>query len=248
MNFGLKDQVVMITGGGSGIGAEAARTFAAQGAKVAVVDRNLAGAHAVQESILAAGGQARAYEMDVTDEASVQGIVESIQRDLGSVSVLVNNAGFTRDMKILRMSLADWSSVIDVILKGAFLCSRAVLPAMMEAGYGRIVNISSRAHLGNPGQANYSSAKAGIIGFTRALSLEYGKNNITVNAVAPGIINTAAVTQLPHYAKIKESAERTTPIPRIGEPEDVANAIVFLGSRLSSYITGETLHVTGGRY
>nr|WP_269759540.1 SDR family oxidoreductase [Variovorax sp. E3] len=119
---------------------------------------------------------------------------------------------------------------------------------MVEAGYGRIVNISSRAHLGNPGQANYSSAKAGIIGFTRALSLEYGKNNITVNAVAPGIINTAAVVNLPHYGKIKEAAERTTPIPRIGETEDVANAIVFLGSRLASYITGETLHVTGGRY
>lgn len=248
MDFGLKDQVVMVTGGGSGIGAEAARSFAAQGAKVAIVDRNLAGANAVRHEIAAAGGRAAAYETDVTDEASVQQTVDAIQRDLGPVSVLVNNAGFTRDMKILRMSLADWSSVVDVILKGAFLCSRAVIPAMVEAGYGRIVNISSRAHLGNPGQANYSSAKAGIIGFTRALSLEYGKNNITVNAVAPGIINTAAVTNLPHYGKIKEAAEKITPIPRIGEPEDVANAIVFLGSRLSSYITGETLHVTGGRY
>lgn len=248
MDFGLKDQVVMVTGGGSGIGAEAARSFAAQGAKVAIVDRNLAGANAVRVEIAAAGGRSAAYETDVTDEASVQQTVDAIQRDLGPVSVLVNNAGFTRDMKIMRMSLADWSSVVDVVLKGAFLCSRAVIPVMVEAGYGRIVNISSRAHLGNPGQANYSSAKAGIIGFTRALSLEYGKNNITVNAVAPGIINTAAVTSLPHYERIREAAEKITPIPRIGEPEDVANAIVFLSSRLSSYITGETLHVTGGRY
>lgn len=248
MDFGLKDQVVMVTGGGSGIGAETARLFASLGAKVAAVDRNLVGAQAVIDEIVAAGGQAKAYEADVTDEQSVQRTVETIQQDLGRVSVLINNAGFTRDMKILRMTLADWSSVVDVILKGAFLCSRAVLPGMIEVGYGRIVNISSRAHLGNPGQANYSSAKAGIIGFTRALSLEYGKNHITVNAVAPGIINTAAVTELPHYDKIRESATKITPIPRIGEPIDVANAIVFLSSPLASYITGETLHVTGGRY
>jgi 3-oxoacyl-[acyl-carrier protein] reductase len=248
MDFGLKGLVVMITGGGSGIGAEAAKSFAALGAKVAVVDKNLEGALVVSAAIREAQGIATAYETNVTDEASVNATVEQIQRDLGSVSVLVNNAGFTRDMKITRMSVADWESVIDVVLKGAFLCSRAVLPGMAEADYGRIVNISSRAHLGNPGQANYSSAKAGIIGFTRALSLEWGKHHITVNAVAPGIINTSAVTNLPHYQKIRESAERTTPIPRIGEVDDVANAIVFLGSRLASYITGETLHVTGGRY
>jgi 3-oxoacyl-[acyl-carrier protein] reductase len=248
MDFGLNGLVVMVTGGGSGIGAETARSFAALGAKVAVVDRNREGAQAVCDAILAVGGQAAAYVADVTDEVSVNDTVARTQHELGPVAVLVNNAGFTRDMKITKMTVADWDSVVDVILKGAFLCSRAVLPGMAEAGYGRIVNISSRAHLGNPGQANYSSAKAGIIGFTRALALEWGKHNITVNAVAPGIINTSAVTNLPHYQKIKESAERTTPIPRIGETGDVANAIVFLGSRLASYITGDTLHVTGGRY
>jgi 3-oxoacyl-[acyl-carrier protein] reductase len=248
MDFGLNGLVVMVTGGGSGIGAETARLFATLGAKVAVVDKNREGAQAVRDAILAAGGQAAAHEADVTDEASVNDTVARVQQELGTVAILVNNAGFTRDMKITKMTVADWDSVVDVILKGAFLCSRAVLPGMAEARYGRIVNISSRAHLGNPGQANYSSAKAGIIGFTRALALEWGKHNITVNAVAPGIINTSAVTNLPHYQKIKESAERTTPIPRIGETVDVANAIVFLGSRLASYITGETLHVTGGRY
>ena len=248
MDFGLNGQLVMITGGGSGIGAETAKSFAALGAKVAIVDKNMAGAQAVRDEIVNAGGKAGAYECDVSDEAAVVQTVARIQQEMGSVNVLVNNAGFTRDMKIGRMSVADWDSVIDVILKGAFLCSRAVLPAMVESGYGRIVNISSRAHLGNPGQTNYSSAKAGIIGFTRALALECGKNNITVNAVAPGIIKTAAVTSLPHYEKIREAAEKTTPIPRIGEPQDVANTIVFLSSRLAAYITGETVHVTGGRY
>jgi 3-oxoacyl-[acyl-carrier protein] reductase len=248
MDFSMNGLVVLVTGAGSGIGAETAKSFAALGAKVAVVDKNRDGAQIVRDAIVGAEGVAEAYEMDVTDEDSVKGIVERIQRDLGSVSVLVNNAGFTRDMKITKMSVTDWDAVVDVVLKGAFLCSRAVLPGMADARYGRIVNVSSRAHLGNPGQANYSSAKAGIIGFTRALSLEWGKHNITVNAVAPGIINTTAVTNLPHYEKIRESAERTTPIPRIGETADVANAIVFLGSRHASYITGETLHVTGGRY
>lgn len=248
MDYGLKGQLVMITGAGGGIGAEAARSFASLGAKVALVDKNLKGAASVRDEIVTAGGKAAAYECDVSDEASVQDTVARIQKDQGRVDVLVNNAGFTRDMKITRMTVVDWDLVVDVILKGAFLCSRAVVPGMVENGYGRIVNISSRAHLGNPGQANYSSAKAGIIGFTRSLALECGKHNITVNAVAPGIINTAAVTNLPHYQKVREAAEKTTPIPRIGEAQDVANAIVFLGSSLASYITGETLHVTGGRY
>lgn len=248
MNFGLNGQLVMITGAGGGIGAEAAKSFATLGARIALVDKNRAGAESVRDQILAAGGAAAAYECDVSDEASVNDAVARIRNDQGTVNVLVNNAGFTRDMKITRMNVSDWDSVVDVILKGAFLCSRAVVPGMIENAYGRIVNISSRAHLGNPGQVNYSSAKAGIIGFTRALALECGKHNITVNAVAPGIINTAAVTNLAHYEKIREAAEKTTPIPRIGETQDVANAIVFLGSRLASYITGETLHVTGGRY
>lgn len=248
MDFGLNGQVMMITGGGGGIGAETARAFARLGAKVGVVDRNRTAAEAVCDAIAAAGGKAAAFEADVTDEASVQSTVQDIARQLGPVGVLVNNAGFTRDMKITRMTLNEWDAVVDVILKGAFLCSRAVIPGMVDVGWGRIVNISSRAHLGNPGQANYSAAKAGIIGFTRALALEYGKHRITVNAVAPGIINTAAVTNLPHYDKVREAAERTTPIPRMGEPADVAGAIVFLASRLAGYITGETLHVTSGRY
>lgn len=248
MDFGLREQVAMVTGGGSGIGATVALQLAGEGCSVAVVDINEKGANAVTEDIVQAGGRAVAVHCDVSDEASVQQALHAVRRRLGAPGILVNNAGFTRDMKITRMTVADWDSVVDVILKGAFLCSRSVLPDMALAGHGRIINISSRAHLGNPGQTNYSSAKAGIIGLTRALALEWGKHNVTVNAVAPGIIETDAVKALPHYEKIRDAAVRSTPIPRLGATEDVANAIVFLASRLSAYITGETLHVTGGRY
>jgi 3-oxoacyl-[acyl-carrier protein] reductase len=146
------------------------------------------------------------------------------------------------------MSEADFDAVVDVILKGAFLCARTVVPGMTERGWGRIINMSSRAHLGNRGQANYSAGKAGLIGFTKALSLELGRNNITVNAVAPGLIGTAAVRNLPHFENIREAAEKNTPIPRIGEPEDIAAAVTFLASERAGYITGEVVHVTGGRY
>jgi 3-oxoacyl-[acyl-carrier protein] reductase len=175
-------------------------------------------------------------------------MVDAAVTSLGGLHILVNNAGFTRDMRITKMSADDWDAVVDVVLKGAFLCTRAAIPHLAEQKWGRIVNISSRAHLGNAGQANYSAAKAGLLGFTRAMALENGRNMITVNAVAPGIIGTDAVTGLPHFAKIKENAEKTTPIPRIGEVEDVAAAITFLASEAAGYITGEVLHVTGGRY
>jgi 3-oxoacyl-[acyl-carrier protein] reductase len=151
-------------------------------------------------------------------------------------------------MRISRMGVDDWDAVVDVIMKGAFLCTRAVIPHFTEQKWGRIVNISSRAHLGNPGQANYSAAKAGVIGLTRAMSLEAGRAFITVNAVAPGIIDTPLVRSLPHFDKVRENAERTTPIPRIGQPEDVADAVAFLVSERAGYISGDVLHVTGGRY
>jgi 3-oxoacyl-[acyl-carrier protein] reductase len=151
-------------------------------------------------------------------------------------------------MRITKMSEADWDAVVDVVLKGAFLCTRAAIPPMAAQGFGRIINISSRAHLGNPGQANYSAAKAGIHGFTKAMALENGRNWITVNAVAPGIVDTDAVKGLPHYQKIRANAEKNTPIPRIGAPIDVASAVAFLASEFAGFITGEVLHVTGGRY
>ncbi|MXO60661.1 SDR family oxidoreductase [Altererythrobacter salegens] len=168
--------------------------------------------------------------------------------DKGPVDILVNNAGLTRDSHIGKMDEDDWDAVVDVVLKGAFLCTKAVLPFMIERQWGRIINIASRAYLGNPGQANYSSAKAGLLGLTRSMALENGRHNITVNAVAPGIVDTPAVRGLRHFEKIKANAEASLPLPRLGRVEDVAAAITFLASEAAGYITGDVLHVTGGRY
>ena len=237
-----------MTGGGNGIGAAVCRRLAAEGANVLVADIDQAKAQECADQITSRGAKALAVRADVTDEDSVQAMIDAAVTGFGGLHILVNNAGFTRDMRITKMGVGDWDAVVDVILKGAFLCTRAAIPVMAGQGFGRIVNISSRAHLGNPGQANYSAAKAGILGFTRAMAMENGRNWITVNAVAPGIIDTDAVKNLPHYAKIKENAERGTPIPRIGNPDDVADAVAFLSSQRAGYITGEVLHVTGGRY
>ena len=149
---------------------------------------------------------------------------------------------------LTKMTEEDWNLVVDVILKGAFLASKAVIPHMIAQRWGRVINISSRAYLGNPGQANYSAAKAGILGLTRSLSLEEGRYNITVNAIAPGFMETEMVQALPNFPQIKERAIKSTPIQRVGQPSDIADAVAFLASERASYITGETLHVTGGRY
>lgn len=248
MKLGLEGKVAIVTGGAHGLGAAISRTLCMEGAHVVVADIDVAGAEVTAASLRDAGGHAIHCEADVTSAASVTKVAEAAIQRFGGIDILINNAGFTRDMRITKMSETDWDAVIDVVLKGAFICSRTVLPLMVERGGGRIINISSRAHLGNPGQANYSSAKAGLIGFTRALALEWGSKLVTVNAVAPGIIDTEAVRRLPHYEKVREAAQKTTPIPRIGEPDDIASAVAFLASSHASYITGEVLHVTGGRY
>jgi 3-oxoacyl-[acyl-carrier protein] reductase len=248
MELGLKGRVAVVTGGANGIGASVCSVLAAEGVKVVVADINgeLAKEHA---SYLAGQGrEAFAVQADVTDEASVKRLFETVQDKWARLDILVNNAGFTRDMRITRMELNDWDSVVDVILKGAFLCTRAAIPFFSAQRWGRVINISSRAHLGNAGQANYSAAKAGIIGFTKAMALENGRFNVTVNAVAPGIVNTEAVLSLPHYDRIKEAAEKNTPLGRIGQPEDVAHVVAFLSSECASYVTGDVIHVTGGRY
>jgi 3-oxoacyl-[acyl-carrier protein] reductase len=248
MDLGLKGRVAVVTGGANGIGAEICERLVREGASVLVADIDEARASVFASTLRDRGGIAQAVAVDVTSETSVKAMVDAAVDRMGGVHILVNNAGFTRDMRIMKMSEADWDAVVDVVLKGAFLCTRAAIPHMIANDFGRIVNISSRAHLGNPGQANYSAAKAGILGFTRAMALESGRHWITVNAVAPGIIDTDAVKNLPHYAKIREHAEKNTPIPRIGAPADVAAAVAFLASEMAGYITGEVLHVTGGRY
>jgi 3-oxoacyl-[acyl-carrier protein] reductase len=248
MQLGLNDKVAIVTGSGRGIGAETARALAEEGARIVVTDID---AQATAESCAALqrdGFGAIGVAADVTQAADVERLLQSTRDAFGSVHVLVNNAGFARDARITKLSEADWDAVVDTVLKGAFLCTKAVAPLMAAQHWGRVVNISSRAHLGNPGQANYSAAKAGLLGFSAALALELGRDGITVNTIAPGFIETDGVRRLPHYQKIKDNAIARTPIGRLGVPRDIAGAVAFLASEAAGYITGATLHVTGGRF
>jgi 3-oxoacyl-[acyl-carrier protein] reductase len=248
MQSGLKDKVAIVTGSGRGIGAETARALAEEGARVVVtdIDAQAASDHCI--ALQRDGFSTIAVAADVTRAADVERLVQTALDGFGSVHVLVNNAGFARDARIVKLSESDWDAVVDTVLKGAFLCSKAAVPAMAAQHWGRIVNISSRAHLGNPGQANYSAAKAGVLGLTAALALELGRDGITVNTIAPGFIETEGVRNLPHYQKIRDNAIARTPIGRLGLPRDVASAVVFLASESAGYVTGATLHVTGGRF
>ena len=248
MDPGLTGKVAIVTGAGSGIGAAIAARLAGDGASVVLADMNLPAAEAQARALRDNGWTALALAANVTDADAVAKMVEETVAAFGTVHILVNNAGLARDARITKMPESDWDLVVDVILKGAFLCTRAVLPHMSAQQWGRIINISSRAHLGNPGQANYSAAKAGLIGFTKAMALENGRNFITANAVAPGLIDTPFVRSHPQFEAIRDAAIKTTPIPRIGAPEDVAHAVAFLASERAGYITGDVLHVTGGRY
>jgi 3-oxoacyl-[acyl-carrier protein] reductase len=245
MDLGLQDKVAIVTGAGGGIGSATAARLAMEGCRVVIADIDLRTA-VEQASVI--GERALAVGCDVTDGDSVAAMVDVAVDAFGTVDILVNNAGFQRDMRITKMDEANWDAVVDVVLKGAFLCTRAVLPHMTGRRWGRLIHVSSRAHLGNPGQANYSAAKAGLLGFSRAMALENGRFGVTSNAVAPGLIDTDAVRALAHYEKVRDNAERTLPIPRIGEVSDVADTIAFLASELAGYISGETVHVTGGRY
>jgi 3-oxoacyl-[acyl-carrier protein] reductase len=248
MDLGVSGKVAVVTGAGGGIGAAICRRLGLEGAKTVVADIELGKAQTEAANLAALGIPAIAVAANVVDKASVEALAATALSTFGRIDILVNNAGFQRDKRIANMSEEDWDTVVDVILKGAFLCSKAVLPSMLAGQWGRIINISSRAHLGNAGQANYSAAKAGLLGFTRALALENGKHGVTVNAVAPGLVDTPAIRGLSHFEKVRENAERATPIPRLGAVEDVADSVAFLASDRAAYITGEVLHVTGGRY
>lgn len=248
MDLGINGRVAVVTGGARGIGAETARVLAAEGAKLVVSDIDLAAAEAVAGEIQAQGGHAIAVRCDVANEAEVGQMAAAGVEAFGAVDILVNNAGFNRDRYLTKMAETEWDAVMDVVLKGAFHCSRAVLPGMMERKWGRIVNIASRSVFGNPGQTNYSAAKMGLIGFTRALSLEQAKYGITVNAVAPGFVETDAMRALPTYPKLRELALAKNPVGFLGAPDDLASAITFMASERARYITGVTLYVTGGRF
>jgi len=246
MPDGFRDQVALITGGGRGIGRATADLFAASGVRVAITyrSRKPEADHFVEE-VSRAGGKALALQADFADSAAPGLAVEATVKEFGRLDILVNNAGLTRDTLVMRMSEADWDVVLQTNLKAAFLASKAALRPMLKQKYGRIVNVSSLAGVvGNAGQANYSASKAGLIGLTRALAKEVGSRNITVNAVAPGFIETELTSGLP--ADLLERARQAAAIPRIGTPADVAPAIVFLASPEAGYITGQVLGIDGG--
>lgn len=248
MDMGLKDKVAIVTGSARGLGAAMALRLAEEGAKVVVTDIQSEAAEATTAALRAQGHEAICVIGDITKAADVQRLIDTAVSALGGVHILVNNAGLPRDKYLVKMSEDDWDIVMNVMLKGAFLASRAVMPHLIKQGWGRVINISSRAHFGNPTQANYSAAKAGLIGMAKALSAEEGRYGITVNCIAPGFMETEMVQALATYETIKERAVNAQPIKRVGRPDDVADAVVFLASERASFISGEVLHVTGGRY
>jgi len=248
MDLKLAGKVAIVTGSGSGIGEACARALAEEGVSVVVADVNGDAARKVCDDLVAQGRKAIAVQCDVSAAKQVEAMVAAAVSAFGTVHILVNNAGITRDKYIIKMSEDEWDAVIDVDLKGQWLCCRAVGKLMMDQKWGRIVNISSRALYGNKGQSNYSAAKAGVLGLTGALSIEFGKFNVTVNAIAPGFILTDMVKNSEHFEIIRQRAETYCRVNRLGEPEDIADAVLYFASDRSGYVTGETLHVSGGRF
>ena len=245
--FSLKDKVAIVTGASQGIGRETALSLAEAGAKVSAAARNEEKLASLVSEIAGKGGEAFALKMDVADAEQVKAGFKQVLERFGRIDILVNNAAITRDALSMRMKLDDWDTVMRTNLTGAHLCIQQALPAMMRAKAGRIINISSVvAEMGNAGQANYVAAKAGLIGLTKAIAMEIASRNITVNAVAPGFVETPMTDVLPE--KVKEDLRTRIPLGRMGSPRDVAAAIVFLASDEAAYITGHVLNVNGGMY
>jgi len=245
--FSLKDKVALVTGASQGIGRDTALALAEAGAKVALAARNEEKLAETASQIAAAGGEALALKMDVADAESVKAGFKQVLERFGKLDILVNNAAVTRDGLAMRMKKEDWEAVLQTNLTGAHLCIQQALATMMRARAGRIINISSVvAQSGNAGQANYVAAKAGLIGLTKAIAVEIASRNITVNAVAPGFIETPMTDVLPE--KVKEDLKTRIPLGRMGAPRDVAAAIVFLASDEAGYITGHVLNVNGGMH
>ena len=240
----LNDRVALITGAGQGIGAAIAHRFAREGAVVVCADIKLESVQATTESIRSAGGKAEAEVVDVADKAQVEALVSRVVAAHDRLDILINNAGITRDALAMRMKEEDWDLVMRVNLRGTFLPSQAVIRPMRKRRWGRIVNTSSIAALGNAGQANYSASKGGVISLTRTLALELASSGITVNCVAPGAITTPMLETVPEEIRAK-FIERI-PLGRFGTPDDVASAHLFFCSDLADYITGQVLFIDGG--
>jgi 3-oxoacyl-[acyl-carrier protein] reductase len=241
----LDGEVALVTGASRGIGAAIADQLAALGARVIGTATSDAGAAAIDARLKQGGGAGR--RLDVTQGAEVEALIDAIGSEFGAVSVLVNNAGITRDQLLMRMKDDDWNAILDTNLSSVYRTSKAVLRGMMKARRGRIISIASVIGLtGNPGQTNYAAAKAGIIAFSKSLAREIGSRGITVNVVAPGFIETDMTNALP--AATRDGLLGQIALGRLGAPSDIANAVAFLASPAAAYITGETLHVNGGMY
>jgi 3-oxoacyl-[acyl-carrier protein] reductase len=246
---GVQDRVALVTGGAQGIGEAVATRLAAGGAKVAVLDLNADAAAATAERI---GAGAIGVGADVSKADQVQAAVDRVVGEFGALHILVNNAGVLRDNMLFKMSEEDWDVVMNVHLKGAFLCSKAAQAHMVTANYGRIINLSSTSALGNRGQANYSTAKAGLQGFTKTLAIELGQFGVTVNAIAPGFIETAMAKATAERMgtdidKMRAAVAAAVPVRRAGVPEDIANTAAFFAGEESGYVTGQVIYVDGGR-
>ncbi len=241
----VKGRVALVTGSGGGIGEAIARALAQRGATVIVNDVDEAGASRVRDDIVASGGRSTYYVADCSDGGQVRSMFTTIGETHGRLDILVNNAGIIRDALVTKMTEKDWDAVLDVNLKSQFLCCQRAASMMIERKYGRIINISSRAWLGGYGQANYSASKGGVVSLTRALAVELARHDITVNAIAPGLIETDMFRNF--RRDVQERLIAMQPTGRVGKPEDIANGVLFLASDTSSYVTGQTIHICGGK-
>lgn len=241
----MSNEVAIITGGARGIGFAIARELGLHNRAVVLFDRDAAALEEACATLRHDGIVAVGMTVDVTSSEEIEQATVKVTDMFSRIDILVNNAGIVRDKRIGKMTEDDWDSVINVNLKSQFICCKAVIPVMSAAGYGRIINLSSRAWLGGVGQANYSAAKGGVVSLTRSLALELAQVGITVNAIAPGIVDTPLFQKFD--PELQERLKKTVPVKRIGTPEDVAGAAEFFAGRTASYITGQTLYVCGGR-
>ena len=244
-------RTAIVTGSARGIGAAVAQRLASDGHAVAVLDLDESACAGTVDAITSAGGEALAVGANVADEASVTAAVERVASELGEPTILINNAGITRDNLLFKMSVDDWDAVMNVHLRGAFLMSRAVQKYMVDAKFGRIVNLSSTSALGNRGQANYSAAKAGMQGFTKTLAFELGKFGVTANAIAPGFIETEMTAATAErvgmsFEDFKAAAASQIPVARVGQPEDIAHTASFFASEGAGFVSGQVVYVAGG--